>query len=87
VLSELGLDDASLALSLHRAWDDAIGAELAPHCRPEGARGGVIQARVRDSAWMVAVQMRKHELLARLREALAPEPIHDVRLRLGPFEE
>ncbi len=87
MLSELGLDDAALALTLHRVWDTAIGPELAPHCRPEGARRGVIQARVRDSSWMLAVQMRKHELVERLSSALAPAPVLDLRLQIGIFED
>ena len=51
LLDELGLSAASDSVKLIHAWDDALGP-FAAHCRPEGLRAGVVQARVRDSAWM-----------------------------------
>lgn len=82
VLDELGLGDTSAAVHLIRVWDEVLGESFAPHCRPEGIRGGVIQARVRDSAWMQRIQLEKPRILKRLTEAL-DEPPHDIRLLIG----
>jgi hypothetical protein len=86
VLEEVGLSEASLGMRLLRVWDEALGPELAPHCRPEGIRRGVIQARVADSAWMQRLQMEKPGILRGLRKALEEEEI-DLRLRIGALEE
>jgi len=87
VLDEMGLGAASEAVQLLREWNEAVGPRLAPHCRPEGLRGGVAWARVRDSAWMQRVQLEKPGILRRLTEALGPDVVRDLRLRVGPIDE
>ena len=51
-------------------------------------RSGVIEARVRDSAWMQRIQMEKPRILARIFEQLGDdeEPL-DLRLRIGTLED
>ena len=87
VLEEVGLSEASAGMRLMRAWDDALGPELSPHCRPDGLRRGVIQARVRDSAWMQRLQMERPRILANLREALEDDENLEIRFRIGAFED
>ena len=86
VLQELGLDAASVHARLLEAWDDCLGSELAPHCRPDGLARGVMRGRVRDSAWMQRVQLEKPEILARVRQRLGDDAPTDLRLRVGPIE-
>ena len=87
VLEEIGLSEASVGTRLMRAWNDALGPELSPHCRPEALRRGVIQARVRDSAWMQRLQMERPRILANLCEALPDEHELDIRFRIGAFDD
>ena len=87
VLSDLGLDPASHALRILEVWDEALGAELAPHCRLDGVRHGVLWANVTDSAWMQRLQLEKPEILRRLSEALGESPAREMRLRVGPTLE
>lgn len=84
VLGELGLSEASDGMRLAQAWQNALGPELAPHCRPESLRRGLVTARVRDSAWMQRLQMEKPRILSALREQLGSEL--ELRFRIGPFE-
>lgn len=84
VLADLGLDAASGGLRLLEVWDEALGPELAPHCRLDGIRHGVLWAHVTDSAWMQRLQLEKPEILRRLTEALGEPPSREIRLRLGP---
>ena len=86
VLDESGLSEASLGMRLIQVWDQALGDELAPHCRPEGIRRGTLQATVRDSSWMQRLQMEKPRVLAALAEALGEEAPADLRLRIGEVE-
>ncbi len=85
VLSELGLDATAHAVRVLQVWDKALG-ELAPHCRPEGIKRGVLHARVADSAWMQRIQLEKPRILAALAAALGEPAATDLRLRLGELE-
>ena len=83
VLEELGLGSASDATRLARAWDEAAGPELARHCRPQGARRGVVFATVPDSAWMQRIQLEKPRILARLRAELGMDAARELRVRIA----
>jgi predicted nucleic acid-binding Zn ribbon protein len=86
VLDEMGLGPSSVALSLLRVWDTALGDEFAPHCQLDGIRRGVIHARVRDSAWMQRLQLEKPRILARIEESLGSPIAQDLRLRIGSLD-
>jgi predicted nucleic acid-binding Zn ribbon protein len=86
VLSELGLTPASRGVRLLQVWDQALGPELAPYCRPEGIRHETLLARVPDSAWMQRLQLEKPRILARLEELLGEPAGRDLRFRVGSVE-
>ena len=86
VLRELGLDGASEGARLQRAWDEAVGPELAPHCRAQGLRRGVVYATVPDSAWMQRFQLEKPRILARLRAKLGSDAARELRARIAAPE-
>jgi predicted nucleic acid-binding Zn ribbon protein len=86
VLSELELTPASHGVRLLKVWDQALGPELAPHCRPEGIRHGTLLARVPDSAWMQRLQLEKPRILAQLEELLGEPAAREIRFRVGPVD-
>ncbi len=86
MLEEVGLGATAVAVQVIRAWDDAVGLEFVDHCRPDGVRNGVIQARVRDSSWMQRLQLEKPRILASLRERLGDAAPADLRLRIGSLD-
>jgi predicted nucleic acid-binding Zn ribbon protein len=86
MLTELGLDPASKGVRLLEVWDQALGSEFAPHCRPEGIRHGTLVARVPDSAWMQRLQLEKPKILARLERLLGEPAAEDLRFRVGDVE-
>lgn len=83
VLEDLGLDETSASVRLLKVWDRALGPKLAPHCRPEGMRRGVVRADVRDSAWMQRLQLEKPRILEALKRELGDAAPTDLRLRVG----
>jgi predicted nucleic acid-binding Zn ribbon protein len=83
VLEDLGLDETSASVRLLKIWDRALGPKLAPHCRPQGMRRGVVSAEVRDSAWMQRLQLEKPRILAALKSELGDAAPTDLRLRVG----
>jgi len=82
VLDELGFQ-AGPAMRLHAAWDDAVGAEVAAHAQPDVLRGSTLDVVVDTSVWCQQLQLRRMELLARLREVLGEEAPSELRLRVG----
>jgi predicted nucleic acid-binding Zn ribbon protein len=83
VLSELGLGAAQEAFRIAELWEQAVGPEVARHCRPVAVRGEVLEAEVDSSVWCQQLQMQRDELLAALRETLGPSAPTDLRLRVG----
>jgi len=83
VLDDLGLDAAAAAFQLGERWEEAVGSEIARHCRPVAVRGRVLEARVDSSVWAQQLQLRVPEILAALRDVLGEEAPTDVRFRVG----
>ena len=86
VLEEIGLGAASRTVKLLRIWDSAVGANFAPHCRPDGIRHEVIYARVRDSGWMQRIQLEKPRILERIEAAMGEPIARDLRFRIGELD-
>lgn len=83
VLDELGLDGASSAFRINELWEEAVGPDVARHCRPVSVRGGVLEAEVDSSVWCQQLQMQRPQLLEQLREALGADAPTDLRFRVG----
>lgn len=83
VLDDLGLVGPSSAFRIAELWAEAVGPEIASHCRPVSVRGGVLDAEVDSSVWCQQLQMQSPELLERLRETLGEDAPTDLRFRVG----
>ena len=83
VLRELGFDEMARVLRIAERWEEALGPELAPHCRPEALRGDVLEASVESSVWCQQLQLRAPEILAGLRRVHGDEAPSKLRLRVG----
>ena len=83
MLEDLGLDATSRHARILQAWDGALGAGLAAHCRPDGVRDGEALGLVPDSAWMQRIQLEKPRILERFRAELGEDAPTGLRLRIG----
>ena len=83
VLNELGLEAAARVFRISERWEEAVGPEVASHCRPAAMRGGVLEAVVDSSVWCQELQMQRRQLLAQLRDVLGDDAPADLRLRVG----
>ena len=83
VLDELGLDGVTAAFRIGELWEEAVGREIASHCRPVAVRGSVLEAEVDSSVWCQQLQMERVQILSALREALGDDAPSDLRLRVG----
>jgi predicted nucleic acid-binding Zn ribbon protein len=83
VLRELGFDEMARLLRIAERWEEALGPELARHCRPQALRGDVLEASVTSSVWCQQLQLRTPEILASLRQVLGEEAPSKLWLRVG----
>lgn len=83
VLEDMGLDGARAAFRIAELWEEAVGQEIASHCRPVAVKGSVLEAEVDSSVWCQQLQMERVQLLSALRAALGDDAPSDLRLRVG----
>jgi predicted nucleic acid-binding Zn ribbon protein len=83
VLGDLGLDAAREAFRIGELWEEAVGPEVASHCRPVAVRGDVLEAEVDSSVWCQQLQMEREQLLESLRAILGSGAPTDLRFRVG----
>ncbi len=83
VLADLGLEAAQDAFRIGELWEEAVGPEVARHCRPVAVRGKVLEAEVDSSVWCQQLQMEREQLLAALHERMGDAAPSDLRLRVG----
>jgi predicted nucleic acid-binding Zn ribbon protein len=81
VLGELGFDlEASLRVS--RAFEEALGPELAPHFELVDCRGQTLEVKAGSPAWSQELAIRQVEVLARMAERLGPGAPTEIRLHV-----
>jgi predicted nucleic acid-binding Zn ribbon protein len=83
VLDELGHHGTSATVRIAACWEEAVGAEIAGHCRPSALRGEMLEVTVDSSVWSQHLQMRREEILDGLRGALGADAPADLRFRVG----
>lgn len=83
VLGDLGLEAAAAAFRVGQRWEEAVGPEVARHCRPVGLRGQVLEVMVESSVWSQQLQLRQPEILEALRRVLGDGAPTDLRFRVG----
>ena len=83
VLEDIGAGDAARVLRIARCWEEAVGKEIAQHCRPTGLRGDVLEATVDSSVWSQQLQLRGPEILEALRALLPEEAPSELWFRVG----
>ncbi len=83
VMSDLGLADTARVMQIAARWEEAVGREIAEHCRPTALRGELLEATVDSSVWCQQLQLRVPEILEGLRRVLGEEAPSDLRMRVG----
>ncbi|MEE8508763.1 MAG: DUF721 domain-containing protein [Myxococcota bacterium] len=83
VMNDLGLADTARVMQIAARWEEAVGREIAEHCRPTALRGDLLEATVDSSVWCQQLQLRVPEILEGLRRVLGEEAPSDLRMRVG----
>ncbi len=83
VLKDLGLDAPAGVLRIVDRWEEAVGPEIAAHCRPVSLRDGRLEASVDSSVWCQQLQLQVPQILGALREVFGDEAPTQLRFRVG----
>ncbi len=83
VMNDLGLADTARVMQIAARWEEAVGREIAQHCRPTALRGDLLEATVDSSVWCQQLQLQVPEILEGLRRVLGEEAPSDLRMRVG----
>ena len=73
VLQELGFDASARVVRVAERWEEAVGPEIASHCRPTALRENRLEVSVDSSVWCQQLQLRAPEILEALRRALGDD--------------
>jgi predicted nucleic acid-binding Zn ribbon protein len=83
VLVNLGLRSRFREHLALLAWPQIAGPVIGSRTRAEAVRDGVLIVAADTSAWAQELQMRRHELLARIAQQVGPGLIRDLHFRAG----
>lgn len=83
VLGDLGLEGVARSHQIGACWEEAVGPQVAAHCRPRGLRGEVLELEVDSPVWAQQLQLRKLELLEALRSRLGDRAPREFRFQVG----
>ncbi len=83
VLDDLGLTGATRVVHVAECWAEAVGPEIAAHCRPSLFKEDTLEVSVDSSVWCQQLQLRTPEILAALRTVLGERAPSDLWFRVG----
>ena len=87
VVARIGGDDRGVEQQITLVWREAVGEMLALRTRPEAVRGKTLLVRVSSSAFAHELTLLKGEIIEKLRVALGPGRIQDLRTRVGRLDD
>ncbi len=82
VLDDLGLGEAAAVMKIVKRWEEAVGPDIAAHCRPCVLRGELLEASVDSSVWCQQLKLRTPEILAGLRRVFGDDAPSQLWLRV-----
>ena len=77
------LAPATTLARAQRAWEQAVGPQVAAAGVPTAEREGVLTVTCSDAVWSAELDLMGPDLVERLNEELGERLIHRLRLRTG----
>ena len=78
-----GLGQRQAVAQRERAWQDAVGEEMARHTRCGNIRRGRLEIIVANSLLMQELTFQKPDILTKLSVSLTETKIEDIKFRVG----
>jgi len=83
VLEDIGAGASARVMRIAERWEEAVGVEIAQHCRPTALRGGTLEVSVDSSVWCQQLQLRSPEIIDALRAVLPADAPTELWFRVG----
>jgi predicted nucleic acid-binding Zn ribbon protein len=83
VLEDIGASGSARVSRIAQRWEEAVGKEIARHCRPTGLRGDVLEVSVDSSVWCQQLQLRGPEILEAFRAVLPADAPLELWFRVS----
>lgn len=83
VLEDLGVTDGALVLQIAERWEEAVGPDIARHCRATGLRGKLLEVSVDSSVWCQQLQLQAPSILDALRSTFGESAPSEIWFRVG----
>jgi len=84
VAASLGVPRASTLSTVFASWPEMVGESVAQHSRPRSLRDGTLVVAVDEPAWATQLRWLEADLLTRLGEALGPDAVARIEVRVQP---
>jgi predicted nucleic acid-binding Zn ribbon protein len=81
----MGLEASLRVVRVARRWEEAVGPEVARHCRPLAFRNDTLEAGVESSAWCQQLQLCAPQILADLQRVLGDDAPSQLWFRVDSF--
>ena len=78
VLEKHGLSEQVKRMEVLELWPEVVGEQLARVTRVKGVEDAVLFVEVRNSAWLMELNMMKGDFLARVNERLGNVPLERI---------
>jgi len=82
VARTLGGEGAPALVRLLRDWPEAVGEQLAAHCRPLALRAGTLTITTDDAAWGAQLGWLEADLKRSLERVLGPGVVTRITVRV-----
>ena len=86
LLERHGLQEQVRRVGILEAWPELVGERLAAVTRAKGVSGATLFVEVPTSAWLMELNMMRHDFLERVNERLPEAPLERIVFVLAGTE-
>ena len=87
LLARKGYAQALTSLDCDKAWQEAVGPQLATYSRPGRLRRGFLEVIVGNSTVLHELTFRKTDILSQLGSSMPENTIQEIRFKVGEIEQ
>ena len=87
LLARKGYALALTSMDCDKAWQEAVGPQLARYSRPGRLRRGVLEVIVGNSTVLHELTFRKTDILSQLGTSMPENTIQGIRFKVGEIEQ
>jgi predicted nucleic acid-binding Zn ribbon protein len=79
----LGLTDVARRLTIARAWNEAVGPQIASRTEPDTFRRGTLIVKASSAAWQNELVFLREEIITKVNKALGGDMVKELKIVTG----